>query len=789
MKKFLGIAVAVLMLFTVMSAVCFAENTVTHVTAEVIDGKVIINANYSSDFEDEFVSAAIYDAGGRLLDYFMVPSIPGKDSACIVIDDLKSAASVKVFVMADKYSFEPVAGAEKVQIEREENASVRNYAIVGNGNINIPMGFVHPKTGKPERYCYVYFPESGNIEILPYNRFSGTYPSFDEFPHLIDNAIVTYEVDEKGIYNFTNIGNTWSDWQAANNWDFESECYLGVNRDASVLENETDATLEVYVDMEYENENDRPYVCDGRFEKNADGTFRFFSEDGWQEELCNFIVDENTVMIIAEEYNMNGMISNRYRQITAEHLENAELNGHFMDAKYIVRNNPDSTENEYLSYFVARVMNFELVYDIIEEPVRFVADYSFEKKDNGMYSVKYTLNNPYTGAVETAYSKDEESDQYMLIYEKAGGIVVMNAAGQAEISDEYYTEEINVFEFDAENGTITDEDDYSIAGLENALIWRMGSKAEDVETGYANAFVPVTADELASNNDALFSCNTEFVRPVNARYIKAIVVQNINNEAEVDCVTLPEFIVIPVSNCVKIDQCDYELDSNNLRIIKGIDVYIDHVDTMETATGGTEEFTWYCAYYDFINPYTGAIEENAGKEMILFDNVEAAECRRSIGEVVYTNKAGAIDGDYSIVDEDSIMWATGYDAETGKLSCMMYGALPNGENEEYVYDTDSKTSVIVLESRQLSDLDRMLRFGVVKTSSLEKLANPDKDILAQSVPYFDENDTIKYHYGKYPKIVQFSRPASDDAASTEKIVDFIVVIANGSEPEKYCNID
>lgn len=786
MKKFLSIIGTVLVFITVLSAACFAENTVTQVTAEVVDGKVIINADYSSNFENEFVSAAIYDNCGRLIDYFMVPAIPGKDSASIVIDDIKNAYSVKVFVMADKYSFEPIAEAEDIEIERDEDEAYtgRNYAIIGE---RLPyVNFVNPKTGRCEEYAYIYFPETGDIEIVPVNSNPGHYPDVEMLPHLYDQAIVTYEVDENGIYTVSNIGNVWSSEEFVG--EFESEYYKGMNRDTSVLLDETDDTLEVYVDMQYCTEDDNPYVTNGWFTKNDDGTFRFISDAGWEENFCNFIVDENTVIIIAEEYfDSTGRWPNRYVKFTGDQLENANLSGHLMDAKYIVRNNPESTENEYLSYFFARSEDVELEYELLEKPIRIVAESEIVKKDNGMYGVKYKLNNPYTGEVETAFGKKEEADKYMLDCEKPGYPVVANVGGYVERAEAHFSEwYIRVAEYDAENGIIKDEDGEIYEGFENALIWRMGSNSEKPSSGYAKPLAAVTAEQLASKDESLYSRNTEFARPVNAEFINVMIFEGFSKEEGSKFVS--DFIIIPVHNEIDIYDCDYEMDSKDLRIIRYVDTVIAEEEEFETATGEKETFYRYRAVYDFINPYTGNVEEDAGYEINMKNKPEDAEFR-NVGEVVWTNKAGAIDREFSMIDETGVMWATGYDAETGELTCVMYGETPDSEEDGFVYNTDSETSVIVLGSHETSDFYQLLRYGKVKKTTLEKLAAPDNDMLARSAPYHDESDMIKYSYGKYPKVVPVSRPASgDNITSTEKVIDFIVVIANGNEKEEYCNV-
>lgn len=116
-KRILSFFAVIIALFMCATAVIAAE-FYTESEATVIDGKIVIHTEYSQALDNEFLSVALYEADGRMVDYFVVPALYGRDCTDIVLDDIQTVVSAKIFVMADKTGLSPLSEAETVVIDR-----------------------------------------------------------------------------------------------------------------------------------------------------------------------------------------------------------------------------------------------------------------------------------------------------------------------------------------------------------------------------------------------------------------------------------------------------------------------------------------------------------------------------------------------------------------------------------------------------------------------------------------------------------------------------------------------
>ena len=117
-RNLLGFLVAFLMM-----ALCVSVNAAemsTQSSAVVLENKIVFHVEFSEALDNEFISIGLYDTDGRMVDYFMVPALYGKTSTDIVTDDIATAETAKVFIMADKTGLQPLSDAESVTIREKK---------------------------------------------------------------------------------------------------------------------------------------------------------------------------------------------------------------------------------------------------------------------------------------------------------------------------------------------------------------------------------------------------------------------------------------------------------------------------------------------------------------------------------------------------------------------------------------------------------------------------------------------------------------------------------------------
>jgi hypothetical protein len=100
------------------------KNVTIHYTspysARVISGNIVLQAQLEDAVSDECFHAAIYSADNTLLDYIIVPQFGEFNTVNVVFKDIPESKYAKVFLWNSLSSLEPIAGAKKVSIIREE---------------------------------------------------------------------------------------------------------------------------------------------------------------------------------------------------------------------------------------------------------------------------------------------------------------------------------------------------------------------------------------------------------------------------------------------------------------------------------------------------------------------------------------------------------------------------------------------------------------------------------------------------------------------------------------------
>ena len=193
------------------------------------------------------------------------------------------------------------------------------------------------------------------------------------------DMLATYTVDKNGVYTFKLLGNA---YDAEGDYDVEDEEYIGFNQDLTVLDDEDDASLQVYATVD-----------DGATFTKEIG--KRFALTGFADKL---LVNDNTKVIIKNVY--NGKTT--WYTLTGADLT-ASIANELTNVELVVANNPDYENREELLLLKAVVdgAKFKFVGASVAKDQRIVKAIDVKKNADKEYYNVYTLLNPYTGETET----------------------------------------------------------------------------------------------------------------------------------------------------------------------------------------------------------------------------------------------------------------------------------------------------------------------------------------------------------------------------------------------------
>lgn len=127
MKKTLLILLSCILLMSCLAVGVAAETFAPTLTSAVYQDKISFDIQFGTVADSEYISLALYDDDGRLVKFIEVTETAGKTSANIIIDDVKTAETAKLFIMKDKRSFMPLCNFVSVSLNRNNERIIKGY--------------------------------------------------------------------------------------------------------------------------------------------------------------------------------------------------------------------------------------------------------------------------------------------------------------------------------------------------------------------------------------------------------------------------------------------------------------------------------------------------------------------------------------------------------------------------------------------------------------------------------------------------------------------------------------
>ncbi len=396
-KKFLSLFVVIMALFVCTTAVIAAEFS-TESEATVIDGKIVIHTEYSQALDNEFLSVALYDTDSRLLDYFIVPALYGRECTDIVLDDIQTATNAKLFIMADKTRLSPLSVAETVAIDRTGEgdevvvpADTKLVVVTPDKNGE----YFDETTVNGVKTTYVYAWVDGELQWIALDTEAEIYIDKDATKTIYEaiedgtllNKLAISTVDTNGLYTIM---------PRASAYDVNGE-FLGiVAYDADVFADEKNDEIQGYT------EHSAGYLVKYagiRYSLNKTAKL-----SGTQVEPFDYVIGPDTKIVIRNEYvNTNGKSVLEFIEVTPESLTST-IEQKLENIQVVVQNNTNSTTEENLVLLFAEVNGekFELgsAATFTKKSERIVKNINYDINEDGGYYAVYDLLNPYTGASE-----------------------------------------------------------------------------------------------------------------------------------------------------------------------------------------------------------------------------------------------------------------------------------------------------------------------------------------------------------------------------------------------------
>ncbi len=124
MKKTLLILLSCVLLMFCLAVGVAAETFAPTLTSAVYEDRISFDIQFGTVADSEYISLALYNGDGRLVNFLEVPETAGKTYANVVTDDVETAETAKLFIMKDKRSFMPLCNAVSVSLNRKNDRIV-----------------------------------------------------------------------------------------------------------------------------------------------------------------------------------------------------------------------------------------------------------------------------------------------------------------------------------------------------------------------------------------------------------------------------------------------------------------------------------------------------------------------------------------------------------------------------------------------------------------------------------------------------------------------------------------
>ena len=85
-------------------------------TAQMVNGRVVLDVQTSVHLTSQFVHAAIFDSENRQIDHIVVPVTRPLRNFYVVFNEIPNASYARVFIWDSPEIMEPLSDAEKVPI-------------------------------------------------------------------------------------------------------------------------------------------------------------------------------------------------------------------------------------------------------------------------------------------------------------------------------------------------------------------------------------------------------------------------------------------------------------------------------------------------------------------------------------------------------------------------------------------------------------------------------------------------------------------------------------------------
>lgn len=414
--------------FAAMMLMCFAvsaEEMYTQSTVTILEEKIVFHVEFSEALDSEYISIALYNENGRMLDYFMVPALYGKTSADIVTDDIDGAAYAKLFIMADKTGLQPLTDAESVTIREKKKES--GYLFLTPDEDGKMIDTWISEYGI-DTYVYAYFIETEKQRWIRVNTNAGIFPDISQDVSAYENKLAYYTVDydENGvsIYTIQMLGNA---YDAENN-------YIGINQNDAHL-----AALDEEIDFYTETEAGYFYIEDDNL---------YFKDTISGKNILDFgleATEDTKVVVFDKESNTIAVWSFNDAVGIIDNLESVQI---------YVKNNPDSIENEKLVLLYAKMNGGKRILKLKDVSLN----------ENEEIHATYDLFNPYTGAVE----------------ENIPGVNALPYVDNKDYESKFSYGDIVSLTDGKVNDTETDERDNTILCGTDKLFWVIGYDEDEM---------------------------------------------------------------------------------------------------------------------------------------------------------------------------------------------------------------------------------------------------------------------------------------------------------------------
>lgn len=334
-----------------------------------------------------------------------------------------------------------------------------------------------------------------------------------------------------------------------------------------------------------------------------------------------------------------------------------------------------------------------------------------------------------------------------------------------------------------------------------------------------------TLEKIAANRFAMDD------KIVNFTADTKIVVANVDSETDeveyvvLDRKTLNDTVVDENGDPATIENVKYILSNNvnsttreNL-VVLFFTVSDFEIDTeankdgyriVATSRVGADDEGTYRNFYEVYNPFTGKKDEVSGVKtgkkatqvaapvangtIIKLADGKVDERDETFGEIDPFTGADGFAAD--LAEGFRLVWITGYDAEDGIIEVVDVEATLDVANrdqfdaaietetaEPEFLDVDAATAVALLKSTA-SNTDSFVKGATISALELADLADAKNEIKAYNDKLVNAKGNLMTKYAKYVKAYIKTTEGRDDENDS---ADFIVVVANATEPEAFLN--